>query len=206
MRTGILGGTFDPVHIAHLHAGETALHQARLDRVVFIPAGDPWQKASRRVTDAQRRLEMVRLAVEGIPGFEVDDREVLREGPTYTVDTLASFPSDEDLFLILGADSALGIESWHRYEEVLDRVTVLVAPRPGYDPDEVLAVIPEAAILEMAPLGVRGTEIRAMAAEGRPFRFLVTGGVYRYINEQNLYADAHKGDSVGVSETTEEQS
>ena len=206
MRTGILGGTFDPVHIAHLHAGETALHQAGLDRVVFIPAGDPWQKAHRRVSDASHRLEMVRLAVEGVPGFEVDDREVVREGPTYTADTLDSFPPDEDLFLILGADSALGIESWHRYDEVLDRVTVLVAPRPGYDPDEVLALIPDAVILEMAPLGVRGTEIRAMAAEGRPFRFLVTDAVYRYIVDKNLYTHPREGDSVGVPETTEEQS
>ncbi|MFQ5522030.1 MAG: nicotinate-nucleotide adenylyltransferase [Acidimicrobiia bacterium] len=206
MRTGILGGTFDPVHIAHLHAGETALHQAGLDRVVFIPAGDPWQKASRGVTEAAHRLEMVRLAAEGVPGFEVDDREVAREGPTYTADTLASFPVDEDLFLILGADSVLGIETWHRYDEVLDRVTVLVAPRPGYDPDEVLALIPDAVILEMAPLGVRGTEIRAMAREGRPFRFLVTDTVYRYILEQNLYTDAPKGDSVGVPEKPEEQS
>lgn len=206
MRTGILGGTFDPVHIAHLHAGETALHQAGLDRVVFIPAGDPWQKADRRVSDASHRLEMVRLAVEGVPGFEVDDREVVREGPTYTADTLDSFPPDEELFLILGADSALGIESWHRYDEVLDRVTVLVAPRPGYDPDEVLALIPDAVILEMAALGVRGTEIRAMAAEGRPFRFLVTDAVYRYIVDKNLYTHLREGDSVGVPETTEEQS
>jgi nicotinate-nucleotide adenylyltransferase len=206
VRTGILGGTFDPVHIAHLHAGETALHQARLDRVLFMPAGDPWQKAARPVTDARRRLEMVRLAVDGVPGFEVDEREVLREGPTYTADTLAGFPDEEELFLILGADSALGIESWQRYEEVLDRVTLLVAPRPGFDPDEVLAMVPDAVFLNMAPLGVRGTEIRAMAGEGRPFRFLVTDPVYRYIGQQNLYTDGAEGDRVGVPETSEEQS
>jgi nicotinate-nucleotide adenylyltransferase len=206
VRTGILGGTFDPVHIAHLHAGETALHQARLDRVLFMPAGNPWQKASRPVTEVRHRLEMVRRAVEGVPGLEVDDREVTRDGPTYTADTLASFPDDEELFLILGADSALGIESWHRHEDVLDRVTVLVAPRPGFDPDEVLAVIPQAVFLSMASLGVRGTDIRSMAGEGRPFRFLVTDAVYRYIVGQNLYTDPAGGDRVGVPETSEEQS
>ena len=109
MRTGILGGTFDPIHIAHLHAGETALYQARLDRVLFMPAGEPWQKADRRISGAEHRVEMIRLAIEGVD--RVRDWTIgkfEREGPTYTIDTLLSFPDDEDLSLILGADAALG--------------------------------------------------------------------------------------------------
>jgi nicotinate-nucleotide adenylyltransferase len=206
VRTGILGGTFDPVHIAHLHAGETALHQAGLDRVLFMPAGHPWQKSARPVTSPSHRLEMVRLAVAGVAGFEVDDREILRLGPTYTIDTLAGVPEEEELFLVLGADSARGLGSWHRYEEVLARATVLVAPRPGVDREEVLAVIPHAVFLAMAPLGVRGTEIRRMAGEGRPFRFLVTDAVYQYIVGQDLYTQTPEGDRVEGPETSEEQS
>src|SRR3970040_1404301 len=95
VRTGILGGTFDPIHIAHLHAGETALFGAGLDRVVFMPAGDPWQKEDRALTSAAQRLEMTRLAIEGVDRFEVDERETRRDGPTYTIDTLHSFPPVE---------------------------------------------------------------------------------------------------------------
>ncbi len=131
VRTGILGGTFDPIHIAHLHAGETAQFAAGLDRVLFMPAGDPWQKAERSMTPAADRLAMTELAIEGIEGFEVDDRELHRDGPTYTIDTLLTFPAEEELFLILGADAAVGLPSWHRWEDVIERAGVLVVPRPG---------------------------------------------------------------------------
>ncbi|MFP4074573.1 MAG: nicotinate-nicotinamide nucleotide adenylyltransferase, partial [Actinomycetota bacterium] len=104
MRTGILGGTFDPIHVAHLHTAEVAHHQLELDRVLILPAGDPWQKSGRDVTPGKHRLEMCRLAVEGAEGLEVDLRELDRDGPTYTADTLGTFPRDEELFLILGSD------------------------------------------------------------------------------------------------------
>jgi nicotinate-nucleotide adenylyltransferase len=93
-----LGGTFDPIHIAHLHAGEVSLNQANLDRVLFIPAGAPWQKSDRIVTGAAHRLAMVELAISGFDGFKADDQELVRDGPTYTVDTLSTFPADEELF------------------------------------------------------------------------------------------------------------
>ena len=198
MRTGILGGTFDPIHIAHLHAGEVALHQARLDRVLFMPAGAPWQKSDRHVSSGEDRLKMTRLAIDDYPGFEVDDREVIRDGPTYTADTLDTFPEIEDLFLILGADAASRLPTWQRYEEVLGRVTVLVVPRPGTDSTEVAARVPEAVFLDMAVLEVSGTDIRAMARAGRPFRFLVADPVYDYILEHDLYAQGDEGDNVGA--------
>jgi nicotinate-nucleotide adenylyltransferase len=206
VRTGILGGTFDPIHIAHLHAGETALHQADLDRVLFIPAGDPWQKLARRVSATEDRLGMVRLATVGVDGFWVDDREAKRDGLTYTVDTLATFPDDEELFLILGADAALRIPTWERHREVLDRATVLVAPRPGTDSTTVAAVLPDAVFLDMAVLEVSGTEIRAMVANGSPFRFLVTDEVHSYIAENNLYAERAGADSVEGPTNMEELS
>ncbi|MFV1962352.1 MAG: nicotinate-nucleotide adenylyltransferase [Acidimicrobiia bacterium] len=196
MRTGILGGTFDPIHIAHLHAGETALHQAQLDQVLFIPAGDPWQKLGRRVSATEHRLEMVRLATAGVDGFRADDRETTRDGLTYTVDTLATFPEDEELFLILGADAALRIPTWKRHQEVLDRATVLVVPRPGTDSTAVANILPDPVFLDMAVLEVSGTEIRAMVRNGSAFRFLVTNEVHRYISENNLYAEVGREDIV----------
>lgn len=196
MRTGILGGTFDPIHIAHLHAAETALF-AGLDRILFIPAGDPWQKSGRDVTAGVHRVAMVEIAIAGVEGFELDLREADRDGPTYTIDTLSSFPADEELFLVLGADSAAGIRSWHRAEAVLERAKVVVVPRPGTSPSAVTEALPGALRLEMAALDVSSTMIRAMAAEGRPFRFLVPGGVYEYVRDENLYAKPETGDRVG---------
>jgi nicotinate-nucleotide adenylyltransferase len=204
VRTGILGGTFDPIHIAHLHAGETALSQAGLDRVLFIPVGDPWQKDDRALTPAYQRLEMTRLAIEGVDGFEVDDREIDRVGPTYTIDTLLSFPTDEDLFMIVGADAAVGLPTWHRREDVIERARILVVPRPGTDMADVLEVVPSAVLLEMAALDVSSTFIRTMAAEGRPYRFLVLPEVFDFIERAGLYTQAGSGDRVVVANEQEE--
>jgi nicotinate-nucleotide adenylyltransferase len=187
VRTGILGGTFDPIHIAHLHTAECALHQAGLDRVLIIPAGDPWQKSGREVTPGKHRLEMCRLAISDAQGLEVDLRELDRDGPTYTIETLGSFPSDEELFLILGSDSLAGIETWHRYQDVVDRVTLLEAPRAATP--RVVGERLEAIPLDMGLLEVSSTDIRSRVAAGRPYRYLVTDSVYRYIEATSLYAE-----------------
>jgi nicotinate-nucleotide adenylyltransferase len=187
VRTGILGGTFDPIHIAHLHAGETALYAADLDRVLFMPAGDPWQKGTRELTPAVQRLEMTRLATAGMDRFETDDREIHRGGPTYTIDSLLSFPLEEELFLILGADAALGLPTWHRWEAIIERVGVLVVPRPGTDLAAVVDMVPTASILDMAALDISSTSIRNLAASGRPYRFLVPPEVHRFIEGNGLY-------------------
>ena len=189
VRTGILGGTFDPIHIAHLHAGETALFAAGLDRVLFMPAGDPWQKGARELTPAAQRLEMTRLAVEGMDRFEIDDREIDREGPTYTIDTLLTFPSGEELFLILGADAAIGLPTWHRWEEVTERAGILVVPRPGTDLATVAATVHGATILDMSALDISSTSIRDLAASGRPYRFLVPLEVHRFIEHTGVYTE-----------------
>lgn len=206
VRTGILGGTFDPIHIAHLHAGERALYELGLDRVLFMPAGDPWQKLGRRVSADEHRLEMTRLAVAGVAGLEADDREVIRQGLTYTAETLLTFPDDEELFLILGADAAAGLGTWHRSAEVLARVQVVVAPRPGTDMAAVTKVVPDVHVLEMAHLEVSGTAIRHLVATGQPYRFLVTEPVHRYIETHNLYAHAAGGDMVESPSQPEEPS
>jgi nicotinate-nucleotide adenylyltransferase len=204
VRTGILGGTFDPIHIAHLHAAQTALYQAGLDRVLIMPAGEPWQKTNRMVTPPDRRLEMARLAVAGVDGLEVDDRELARDGPTYTVETLATFPKDERLHLVMGADTALGLPSWREAGQVRSMATILVLPRPGVDSTVVGQLIPEAVFLDMAVLEISGTEIREMAKRGAPFRFLVTEAVHEYIVTHGLYAENAPDDRVGASNDTED--
>jgi nicotinate-nucleotide adenylyltransferase len=202
VRTGILGGTFDPIHIAHLHTAECARFQLELDRVLIIPAGDPWQKMDRVVSPARHRFEMCRLAVEGVDGIEADDREVVRDGPTYTIDTLDSFPRDEEVFLIVGADAAAGLPSWHRWEEVARRVTIAVAPRPGVKSIDIAGAVR----IDMGTLEVSGTDIRERAREGRPYRYLVTSVVHEYIEANDLYAKAPEDDMVGGLNRTEDSS
>lgn len=193
VRIGILGGTFDPPHLAHLHTGEVAYRQLDLDEVLFMPAGAPWQKAGRRVSAPKHRWEMTRLAVAGVDYLLPDDREVHRDGWTYTADTLATFDDDVEISLILGADSARNLPTWHRAEEVFSRVELAVAPRPGIDTDEVEESVREAAKmvwLDMVPLDLSGTVIRDRVGRGLPTRFLVRDAVWRYFMAQNLYADA----------------
>ena len=187
VRTGLLGGTFDPPHIAHLLAGEVAYRQLGLDRVVFIPAGSPWQKAGRQVSSAHHRWEMSHLAVDGVDYFEADDREVHRDGWTYTADTLDTFDPAEELVLILGADAARGVPTWERSAEVLARARVAVVPRPGVEKSEVDSLVKVERWLDMPALPISGTLIRERAASGLGIRFLVTERVYQYLDEQNLY-------------------
>lgn len=190
MRRVLLGGTFDPPHIAHLVAGEVAYRQLDADRVTFLPAGSPWQKAGRRVTPGADRLEMTRLATDPIDYFEADGREVEREGWTYTIDTLESFDPTDELVLVLGADAAAGLRSWNRWSDVVERATIAVLPRPGTDQMPVEAAAPSLVWLDMPKLEVSGTEIRRRAAQGLSVRFLVADPVWRYIEGQGLYLGA----------------
>ena len=192
MRRGLLGGTFDPVHVGHLVAGAAARHQLDLEEVRFIPAGDPWQKAGRDVTPAAHRTAMTRLAVEEAAGFELDEREVVRPGWTFTADTLAEFDRGDDLVLILGADSAARLPTWERAREVVRRARIAVAPRPGTPQSVVEEALDqvgstEVVWLDMPDLDVSGTDIRARAAEDRPFRFLLPDPVWRYVLRHDLY-------------------
>jgi len=131
--------------------------------------------------------------VEDVDGLEVDEREIWRAGPTYTIDTLATFPEDEELFLIVGGDAAAGLRTWKRWEEILDRATLVVIPRPGSPKSN----IPGLVMVDMGTLEVSGTEIRSRVSEARPFRYLVTPRVYEYVLSHNLYAKDHRDDMVG---------
>jgi nicotinate-nucleotide adenylyltransferase len=187
VRSGLLGGTFDPPHIAHLLAGEVAYRQLRLDRIIYIPAGSPWQKADRKVSSAEHRWEMTKRATSGVSYFVPDDREVHRDGWTYTVDTLATFDPSEEIVLILGADAARGLASWERANEVLARAVVAVLPRSGTERAQVEAAVGDAVWLDMPSLPVSGTMIRERFAAGSGVRFLVPESVYEYLVENDLY-------------------
>ncbi|MEN8233953.1 MAG: nicotinate-nucleotide adenylyltransferase [Actinomycetota bacterium] len=183
----ILGGTFDPPHIAHLVAGEVAHEQLGLETVTFVPAGRPWQKVGRGVSEARHRLRMVEIATAGTNHFAVDDREVHRDGWTFTIDTVESC-GDQDVVLILGADSARNLPTWQRADELLERATVAVVPRPSVDRSDVERAIGEALVwLDMPALDVSGTMLRERMAAGKSIRFLVPDAVLDYMNEHNLY-------------------
>ena len=170
--------------------------------MLILPAGDPWQKAGRFISPAAERIEMCRLAVADVVEITVDTREAVRDGPTFTVDTLATFPSEEELFLILGADAAAGLPTWHRWGDVVNRVTVAVAPRPGAP--ALPEGIPRVENVEMGLLEVSGTEIRERVRTGRPYRYLVTEPVHDYIEGRGLYAEPDEGDMVMGLNTLED--
>jgi nicotinate-nucleotide adenylyltransferase len=187
VRRGILGGTFDPPHLAHLVAAEAARHELHLDVVTFLPAGAPWQKADRAVTAAEHRWGMTLAAIEGVGYFDADDREVRREGWTYTADTLATFPGSEEIVLVLGADAAAGIPTWHRPEEVLARVSLAVMPRPGVERSTVQDAVGNHHWLDTPELPVSGTMLRKRRSMGQSIRFLISEGVLDYIERHGLY-------------------
>ncbi len=132
---------------------------------------------------------MTLAAVDGVDGFRADDREVRRDGWTYTIDTMEEFSGD-DLFLILGADAAAGLRTWHRAEEVIARAEVAVVPRPGVDRAAVAAVGANVTWLDVPELAVSGTMLRARRRAGLGIRFFVTEGVHRYVVDHGLYAPA----------------
>jgi nicotinate-nucleotide adenylyltransferase len=205
---GIFGGTFDPVHYGHLRSAFEMLQALSFSEARFIPCGDP---PHRGVTfaSAQERFDLVQLAIEGQSGFVADDRELRRDGPSYTVDTLASlreeFPS-RSLGLILGMDAFLGLPGWHRWEEILDIAHIVIAHRPGWKaPDmgvlgDLIAErgthrvddLHSAAqgcihIHAVTQLEIASTEIRDLIAAGRDPRFLVPDQVRDAILDRKIY-------------------
>jgi nicotinate-nucleotide adenylyltransferase len=184
---GILGGTFDPVHVGHIVAAVNVAADLGLDRVLMVPAGDPWQKRGLVVADPEQRVAMVELACRDLPGIEVSRVEVDSEGPSVTADTLERLAAPErDLWLLLGADAAANMPTWRRLEETRELATVVVVeragehadpPGPGWRFEHV--TIPR--------LDISSSEIRARIGAGRPIDGLTPREVVRFIQEEGLY-------------------
>ena len=185
----LLGGTFDPPHLAHLVLAEAAYRQLGVSVVEFIPTGLPWWKPSPPPTAAHHRLEMVKRATEGVSYFAVNDCETRREGLSYTVDTLETFPPRDEIYLVMGSDAAQGLRGWKRWEEVVGRARLAVALRPGSEVAIVEKAVGNSPVwLDCPPLAISSREVRQRIGAGRSIRFLVPGGVWEYITENRLYA------------------
>ncbi len=198
MRVGILGGTFDPVHLGHLIVAEQACVRLDLDRVIFIPTGQPWLRAEQPVADGPDRLRMVELAVESNPAFEASSQEIDRPGPTYSVDTLAELSrelgADTVLHCIIGMDALEQFHRWKDPERLVELCHLAIVNRPGHqgvDVNEVVGRYPKAGprltLLNVPRMEISSTEIRKRVSEGMSIRYWVPDSVEQYIQEQGLY-------------------
>jgi len=202
-KLGILGGTFDPIHVGHLSVAQQVGDRLGLDRVVLVPSGRPPHKDCNAVAPARDRLEMARLAVRGLARLSVSDIEVRRAGPSYTIDTVRQLRSDmgedNDYWFVIGADTVAELPTWHRATELLQEIRFAVAVRPGCRPDfapveENLG--PEAAmklrraVLDIEPCDVSSTEIRRRLAHGEDVGGMIRANVAALIRRRNLYAGA----------------
>lgn len=188
-RIGLLGGTFDPLHVAHLVVADQVLDQLGLDEVRLVVNHRPWQKeGDRAITSSEHRLEMVKAAVEPFEGLVASDVEICLGGPSYTVETLAALEAAEpgvEWLVIVGADAAAGLDTWHEAEKLRQEREFVVVNRPG-GPD-VDPVGWRTHRVEIPALDVSSTEIRGLLAAGRSVRHLVPDVVIHRVSGWGLY-------------------
>jgi nicotinate-nucleotide adenylyltransferase len=200
---GILGGTFDPIHLGHLALARAARSSLGLDEIVFVPAAIPPHKLGRPISPASDRLAMVELAVEGEPATSVSRIELDRAGPSYTVDTVEAMLNEAarakrqiDLTVILSAESFADLPEWHAAARLVELATIAVAPRPGHplpEPtalaDRLPGLIGRLAVIHATLPDISASKIRALVAAGRPIDHLVPPRVAAYIEEHHLYRE-----------------
>ncbi len=191
-RCGLFGGTFDPVHNGHLALARTALAQLGLNHVRWLPTGQPWQKLAPPVAD-HHRIAMLQLALDVEPNHVIDERELRRPGPTYTIDTLDAlhhdFPGTE-WDLIIGQDQLARMHTWHRWQELTQRVGLAVVARGGQAPRlgaELKAAHARMTVLAMPPVTIASTDIRWRIEHEQSIEALVPEAVARYIDRHGLY-------------------
>ncbi len=196
MRIGVLGGTFDPIHVGHLAIAEQARDGLDLEEVCFVPAGAPWMKAGQALSSAQDRLYMVRKAVENNPFFRVSTVELERSGPSYTVDTLRElqeeYGPDARLFFVLGIDAFARFGEWKEPEEILALATLVVLDRPGgtapaENLEEGMGIAEKVEYVRSIRLEISAMDIRRRVSEGASIRYLVPEPVERHIYARGLY-------------------
>ncbi|WP_418950765.1 nicotinate-nucleotide adenylyltransferase [Rothia nasimurium] len=196
-RVGVMGGTFDPIHHGHLVAASEVAAVLSLDEVIFVPTGNPWQKANKQVTAPEHRYLMTVIATASNPRFTVSRVDIDRQGPTFTIDTLtdlrAERPNDE-LFFITGADAMSQITTWKDAHKMWDLATFVAVTRPGHE-----LTVPEEAqgrvrVIEIPAMAISSTDIRDRARNDLPVWYLVPDGVVQYIHKYHLYI----GDDTGT--------
>ena len=198
-RVGLLGGTFDPPHLAHLALAQCALTHLQLDRILWLPAGQPWQKADRYITPAEHRCAMVRLLMRGEPRFELDEREIHRLGPSTTIETVQELMAEQPhtcWYLILGQDQFARLDTWRQWQDLVGQVVLAVAPREG-QPMQAAQALQElaerdstawtAVQLPLVRHPVSSSAVRAQCQAGADVSALVGPAVARYIDEHRLY-------------------
>ena len=204
MKIGILGGTFDPIHNGHLTVAATVREKLSLDEVIFVPAGQPWQKADRDVSPVEDRLEMVRLAIEGWPGYRLSSIEAHRSRDTYSLETLTEIRrhrhlgEGDEVYFVLGWDSLAQFPGWYAPERIIRLCKLAAVPRPGYPRPDVSAmekavpgVSQRVVLLDEPHVDISASQIRGLVAAGRPIADLVPAAVAEYIEEHGLYRGAN---------------
>jgi nicotinate-nucleotide adenylyltransferase len=187
MKIGILGGTFNPVHIGHLILAEEAREKLGLEKIIFVPANLPPHKDNGDIAAAEKRLKMLKLAIKGNKYLGVSDTEIKRQGRSYTIDTIKEFkqkyPADE-LYFIIGSDLLKYLDEWKDLSEINKLVKFIAATRPGYPLENIPAYIQTVGI---RAVDVSGFEVRRCIKENKSFRYLVPETVFKYINKKRLY-------------------
>ena len=200
MNIGILGGTFDPVHIGHLKIAMEASQGLRLGRVLFVPAGQPWLKVGRSITPAAHRVEMVKRAIATNPCFELSTIEVERSGPSYAVETIAilqqQFGAEAKIYFLLGWDSLAEIPQWKEPAKLVRICQLVAVPRPGFSSPDLRALeqsvpgITQRVVQFGMPLiDISSSDIRERVAQGLSIHHLVPDEVVRYISQHHLYTE-----------------
>ena len=200
MRLGIFGGTFDPIHLGHLILAEHCREACRLDRVLFIPAGQPPHKSDRQITPGKLRLEMVELAIAGHPTFAASSVEMDRQGPSYSAETLAELAKQNpgaELFFLMGSDSLVDLPLWYQPARIAELATLVVATRPGAERPtvgpirDVIGPVATERLLqhtvEIPLVQISSSGIRSRVAAGQSVRYLVPRAVECYIETHGLY-------------------
>jgi nicotinate-nucleotide adenylyltransferase len=187
MKIGILGGTFNPVHIGHLILAEEVREKLGLDKIIFVPTALPPHKDNLNIAPAKDRLKMLKLAVASNKFFAVSDVEIKRQGRSYTIDTLkefkAKYPHDE-LYFIIGSDLLKYLSEWKDLSQIISMVKFVAATRPGYPLEKIPAYIQT---LPIRAVDVSAFEVRQCVAQNKSFGYLVTDKVFDYIKKRKLY-------------------